>query len=62
RSMKGLKDADVSERPAMGRYANELKQELAALLETQFNRYFLRFVHFLIALRVFGSFTSLILL
>lgn len=30
--MKGLKDADASERPAMGRYANEFKQELTALL------------------------------
>lgn len=33
--MQGLKTAEVSERPAMGRYANELKQELAALLETR---------------------------
>ena len=31
--MKGLKDAEASERPAMGRAANELKQELGALLE-----------------------------
>lgn len=30
--MKGLKDADASERPAMGRAANELKQELGAAL------------------------------
>jgi phenylalanyl-tRNA synthetase alpha chain len=33
--MQGLKDAASAERPAMGRYANELKQELAALLETR---------------------------
>jgi len=33
--MKGLKDAESAERPAMGRCANELKQELAALLETR---------------------------
>lgn len=33
--MKGLKDAASAERPTMGRYANELKQELAALLETR---------------------------
>jgi len=30
--MTGLKDADPAERPAMGRLANELKQELAARL------------------------------
>ncbi len=30
--MKGLKDAEPSERPAMGRAANELKQELGAAL------------------------------
>lgn len=33
--MKGLKDADPAERPALGRYANELKEELTALLETR---------------------------
>ncbi len=33
--MQGLKDADPAERPAIGRIANELKQELAALLEAR---------------------------
>ncbi len=33
--MKGLKNTEASERPAMGRYANELKQELNAFLESQ---------------------------
>ena len=31
--MKGLKDAPPEDRPAMGRLANELKQELSALLD-----------------------------
>ncbi len=33
--MQGLKDADPAERPAIGRIANELKHELAALLESR---------------------------
>ncbi|MBI2440374.1 MAG: phenylalanine--tRNA ligase subunit alpha [Lentisphaerae bacterium] len=33
--MEGLKEAPPAERPAMGRYANELKQELSELLETR---------------------------
>ena len=33
--MKGLKDAPPEDRPAMGRLANELKQELSALLDSR---------------------------
>jgi phenylalanyl-tRNA synthetase alpha chain len=33
--MQGLKDADPAERPAIGRIANELKQELTALLDAR---------------------------